>query len=286
MDMKGKSGTVGAIVLLAVLAGGSGILAYRMHSEERATRDSLEKLQSAQQSSQTELDNLKKASDSLQAKANECATSLDAEKATREQTEKLANDTAKNLDATRSELDDLRKEHAENEKRAAAFKAISDKLRKMIDAGKLDVKLRGGQMVVKLPAEVLFASGSAELSKDGQGPLSEIASVLKQFSDRRFLVAGHTDNVPVTDKRFKNNWELSVERALSVVDFLVGKGMKPSKLVAAGHGEFEPVATNGTEAGRKENRRIEIILLPNLAPLPPSPEPAGSVQPAATKAPK
>jgi chemotaxis protein MotB len=143
----------------------------------------------------------------------------------------------------------------------------------MIDSGKLQVTLKHGRMVVKLPAGVLFASGSAELSKEGQTALSEVASILKQLHDRRFMVAGHTDNVPVgPPSPFKNNLELSTARALTVVAQLVSAGMNPARLVAAGYADHEPEHPNATEAGRQENRRIEIVLLPNLAELPPVPE--------------
>jgi chemotaxis protein MotB len=86
------------------------------------------------------------------------------------------------------------------------------------------------------------------------------------------MVAGHTDNVPVTPPSpFKNNLELSTARALTVATQLVSAGMNASRLVAAGYSEFEPVRENTTEAGRQENRRIEIVLLPNIAELPPTP---------------
>ena len=94
----------------------------------------------------------------------DCTTARDADKAKREETEKLAQDTANNLSATKAELDELRQEHADKEKRLAVFKALGERLRKMIDAGKLDVTVRHGRMIVKLPAEVLFASGSSQLS--------------------------------------------------------------------------------------------------------------------------
>ena len=154
----------------------------------------------------------------------------------------------------------------------------------MIDAGKIQVVIRQGRMIVKLPAEILFASGSADLSKEGQPALAEVAAVLKQFPDRRFMVAGHTDNVPIGPSRFKDNWELSTARSVTVTEFLISVGMKPNHLVAAGYGEFDPVRSNTSDGGRKENRRIEIVLLPNLAEIPQLPvEPAASASAAAAK---
>ncbi len=284
MGTSGRAGSTVAIVILTVIAGGAGYAAYHLRGEAHGVKNQLEIVRTEQRNTTDALEKEKKSTETTQGKLADCATALEAEKSNREQTEKLATDTAAHLDATKSELEELRKEHAENEKRLATFKSITDKLSKMIDAGKIQVTVRGGRMFVKLPAEVLFHSGSAELSPDGKPSLGEIAGVLKQFPDRKFMVAGHTDNVPVTDKKFSNNWELSTARALTVTQFLIEKGVKPTSLVAAGYGEFDPTHSNAGEAGRKENRRIEIVLLPNIGSLPRIPaEPAASAQPPAAK---
>src|SRR4029077_1305608 len=139
---------------------------------------------------------------------------------------------------------------------------------KMIDSGKLQVTMRHGRMIVKLPAEILFASGSADVSKGGQAALAEVAGVLKQMPERRFMIAGHTDNVPVgPPSPFKNNLQLSTARAETVTEQLIAAGMNPAHLSASGYSEYEPARENSSEAGRRENRRIEIVLLPNLAEL-------------------
>jgi chemotaxis protein MotB len=176
------------------------------------------------------------------------------------------------LSATRDELNTLRSQREETEKELAAFKDLTAKFQKMIDGGKLNVEIRKGRMSVKLPAGVLFASGSAELSRDGELALMEVAIVLRQLSERKFMVAGHTDNRPLEDSaegnRYRNNWELSTARAVIVTEFLVEARMKPESLVAAGYGQYDPVGDNNSEAGRQKNRRIEIVLLPNLEALP------------------
>jgi len=99
----------------------------------------------------------------------------------------------------------------------------------------------------------------------------EVAVILRQFPDRRFMVAGHTDNQPVKEA-YKDNWELSMARALVVTRFLVEAKMKAQNIVAAGYGEHDPIASNASPDGRRENRRIEIILLPDLSELPTLPE--------------
>lgn len=211
--------------------------------------------------------------DQSRASENNCKTQLgdaldaaSSDRAAREATEKLAADQ---LDASRAELADLRAQQEEIQKRLASFRALTEKFRRMIDSGKLTVILRHGRMVVKMPAGVLFDSGSADLSKEGKDSLREVAGILKTM-DRRFMIAGHTDNQPVmtNDAGHKNNLELSTARALNVAQFLISSGMNPSKLVAAGYAEHEPVRENSTEPGRRENRRIEIVLLPNVTELP------------------
>jgi len=177
------------------------------------------------------------------------------------------------MSATQKELAELRKQHEEAQKRLAAFKALTSRFQKMIDAGKISVSFRNGQMIMKLPSGILFASGRADLSKDGQGTLTEVAGILKEFSDRKFLIAGHTDNVPLPSHgRFKDNWELSTTRALTVARYLVGQGVNSQSLGAAGYAEFDPVASNDSDEGKQENRRIEIVVVPNISEMPKLPE--------------
>ena len=172
------------------------------------------------------------------------------------------------LAASNSQLDELNKQKAQAEARAAVYKSLTDRLRSMIDAGKLSVKIRNGRMLISLPNDVLFDSGSATLKKAGQEAIAQVASVLSTFSDRQFLVAGHTDDQRIHTARFPSNWELSTARAVEVTRFLIEKGMKPQTLGAVGYGEFDPLDANDTEAHRAQNRRIEIQLQPNLSDLP------------------
>jgi chemotaxis protein MotB len=170
--------------------------------------------------------------------------------------------------ATEAELAELRRQKEAAEKRIAAYKALQDKFRKLVDTGKLQVVFRNGQMTLKLPSGILFPSGSDELSKSGQAALGEVVKVLMQFKDRRFVVAGHTDNQPIRTAKFRNNWYLSTARANSVVQYMIKERFPAKNLAAAGYGEFDPVARNDTDASRELNRRIEIILVPNLEELP------------------
>jgi len=193
----------------------------------------------------------------------------DDERTARASVDKVSADAQADLSATKAELEQLRAQRVEAEERLAAMKTMTTRLQKMIDTGKLKVLIRNGRMIVKLPAEVLFASGDAELSAPGQAALTEVCTVLKEFKDRKFMVAGHTDSLAVGASKYKDNWELSTARALNVTQFLIRTGMTPRSLAAAGYGEYDPIAPNATPQGRQENRRIELTLLPNNDELPP-----------------
>lgn len=174
----------------------------------------------------------------------------------------------KDMKATRAQLLKVQEQQARSEQRLAAFRALNQRFRQLVSSGALAVSFRNGQMVLQLPSEVLFASGRAVLSKPGQTALGNVVEVLKAFPDRRFLVAGHTDDRKIRSRRFKSNWHLSTARAVSVVQFMVGAGFAAGNLGAAGYGSFDPVAANDTPENMAKNRRIEIILVPDLSELP------------------
>jgi chemotaxis protein MotB len=168
------------------------------------------------------------------------------------------------LAETKARLEELRKAQAAADQRAQLFKQLAMKFHKMIDSGQLKVRLRDGRMVIELANDVLFDSGQTSIKPDGQKAISDVAAVLRTIGNRRFQVAGHTDNVPITTARFNSNWELSTERAVVVVRFLIGRGLRPDLLSAAGYGEFDPIAPNDSPANKSKNRRIEITLQPNI----------------------
>jgi chemotaxis protein MotB len=175
---------------------------------------------------------------------------------------------AQGLDDTRSRLEELRKQREAVEARLATFRKLVARFQSMIDAGQLSVVVRNGRMLLSLPDAVLFDSGRIDLKAGGAGALSKVAEVLSSLPERNFLVAGHTDDVPIRTPRFPSNWDLSTARAVQVVNYLVKQGMKPQALAAAGYGEFDPLVANDTPEHRAQNRRIEIVLQPNLAELP------------------
>lgn len=171
------------------------------------------------------------------------------------------------LEDAKARLAELRRAQEAADKRAALFADLTKKLQKMIDAGSLTVVMRDGRMVLQLSNDVLFDSGQVKVKPSGRAAIGDLATALKTISDRKFQVAGHTDDVPVKVSGFASNWELSTARAVEVVELLIKDGVKPQALSAAGYGEFDPIAPNTTPIGRTKNRRIEITLVPDLSEL-------------------
>jgi chemotaxis protein MotB len=180
---------------------------------------------------------------------------------------------AVSLQQARARLEELRKAQAAAEARAQLFRDVALRLKRMVDAGELRILLRSGRMVLALPTDVLFDSGKTKVKPKGKEALGQVAAVLATLQGRRFQVAGHTDDEPIRVSGFTSNWELSVERGVAVVAFLIESGMRPETLSAAGYGEFDPVTANDSPEHKAQNRRIEITLQPNIDELVAVPQP-------------
>ena len=165
-------------------------------------------------------------------------------------------------------LAEVSRRRAEADRRVAEFKGLLGRFKSLIDAGTLKVTINDGRMVLQLPSDVLFDSGSARLSKVGKAAIEEVTGVLKEVPGRRYQIEGHTDNVPIHNPLFRSNWELAAARGLGVLRAMVDGGMDATLVSAASYGEFHPTANNDAEAGRRVNRRIEIIVVPDLSLLP------------------
>ena len=179
----------------------------------------------------------------------------------------VVDDTA--LKACESERDALAQENerlgALAKERAELLESLRRDLDDLIAKGVLTIEIRRGRLVLVLPNKVLFPSGESKLTPEGAATIKSIGERLKSVESRRFLVAGHTDNVaPKTTATFKTNWELAHLRGMSVLRVLLEGGMKPTALGATSYGEFDPVASNDTDEGQAKNRRTEIILVPDL----------------------
>jgi chemotaxis protein MotB len=150
---------------------------------------------------------------------------------------------------------------------SAAQRSLQERMGDEIRRGDILVQNIDGELKVKLADQILFASGDAELSRRGQAVLRRVAETLVGLDDHVIEVSGHTDATPVSERiaeRFATNWELSTARATDVVRFLEDECAVPGeRLVATGYSHFRPVADNGSAAGRRRNRRIELTLRPN-----------------------
>ena len=129
----------------------------------------------------------------------------------------------------------------------------------------LEVYIKDGNVYVSMQEKLLFKSGSAEVDPKGKEALKALAEVLNKTLNVSVLIEGHTDNVPIKTKLFKDNWDLSTARATSIVRILtLDNGFDANRITAAGRANFHPVKPNDTEVGRSSNRRTEVILSPDL----------------------
>lgn len=146
--------------------------------------------------------------------------------------------------------------------------ALTTKLTRSLDSDEMqevNVKVLKGVVYISLADNMLFQSGSYEVNSRAMETLGKIAKIIKDYGDYDVLVEGNTDPVPISRTNIRNNWDLSALRASSIVQVLQNDfGINPSRLTAAGRGEFNPIADNSTELGRQRNRRTEIIITPKL----------------------
>jgi chemotaxis protein MotB len=191
-------------------------------------------------------------------------------------------DRGANLDNLNQSLAEQRKaleEYARRTEQLDAirkrFELLQTKLQKLTQLG-LKVEVRNNRMLIQLPGDVLFDSGQDKLKAEGSKILMQVADVIGKDADlskRRFQVAGHTDSKPLAGGVFKDNWGLSTMRARSVLLLLtspldaktgLGGGLSPANWSAAGYADTDPVASNDSEEGRKKNRRVELVVQPDV----------------------
>lgn len=129
----------------------------------------------------------------------------------------------------------------------------------------LSVEIKNGKVYVSMSDKLLFKSGSASVETKGKEAIKVLADVLSKNQDIDILIEGHTDNIPIRTAVYRDNWDLSVGRATSIVRILIDDyKIDPKRLTASGKGEFSPRALNDSPEGRASNRRTEIILSPKL----------------------
>ena len=163
---------------------------------------------------------------------------------------------------TINELQDMM--NAQNAKVQNLLSSVKDALLGF-NSDELTVTEKNGKVYVAMSDKLLFQSGSAKVDKRGKEALAKLAEVLNKQNDIDVYIEGHTDSKPINTAQFKDNWDLSVIRATSVVRILTKDyGVNPLQIQPCGRGEFMPVADNETADGRSKNRRTEIIMAPKL----------------------
>jgi chemotaxis protein MotB len=172
--------------------------------------------------------------------------------------EKLLSDREKTLDEMRQVI--ARQDSITNRLNSILRNALLG-----FNSDELSVEIKNGKVYVSMSDKLLFQSGSSAVETKGKEALKLLAGVLEKNSDIDILVEGHTDNVPIKTPVYKDNWDLSVARATSIVRILTTDyKITPTRFTASGRGEFFPKADNETVDGRAKNRRTEIILSPKL----------------------
>ncbi|MFZ4700724.1 MAG: OmpA/MotB family protein [Candidatus Methylumidiphilus sp.] len=148
-----------------------------------------------------------------------------------------------------------------------AERQINQQLSAEVQADTVKIIQLQDRLRVTMEDQLLFPEGGWEVHASGKAVLDKIVPALQSATSHRVEVEGYTDNVPIgahLQHRFPTNWELSAARATEVVKYLQKKGVDPSRLTAAGHGEYQPLGSNSTPAGRQANRRTDIDLMPIL----------------------
>jgi chemotaxis protein MotB len=240
------------------------LAATRSESEQTATR-----MQRELEQVRTELEQTRRTLEQRVTQLGEDARNLENEN---NRLGTLLNQRGDEAQLLRTRLESLSALEREISERNRIYEEVIGRFRSLIQGGQLSVSITRGRLAINLPQDILFESGSATIGRDGRATLTEVARVLADISDRSFQVEGHTDNVPIATARFPSNWELAAGRALSVVHLLQEQGVKPENISGAAFGEYQPVSGNEEPTGRRLNRRIEIVMLPNLdviAGLPP-----------------
>lgn len=239
----------------------------QLSQKQRSTEDERQKVQDELNIALKQIADLK---DQLQ----KMGVNLDTINQKLEQTGTANQQLSKSVEELQRALKEYQERAAQLERIKQRFELLRAKLQKLTDLG-LKVEIRRNRMVIRLPGDVLFASGDDKLSKEGDKVLDAVADVIrndKQLAGRYFQVAGHTDNKPLKGGRFGDNWGLSAMRARQVLLYLVapvdakegGGGLTSERLHVAGYGDTDPVAKNDTDDGRKQNRRVELVLMPDV----------------------
>lgn len=236
-----------------------------LQAEYQTTRDGLLECNTKSKSMTYVISDLKKQNEELKKSLADMKSTLDQSMANNQQGNVNIAKLVDEINASNKYIKELISAKSKSD---SLNIALTNKLTRSLTNDELkdvDVKVLKGVVYISLADNMLFKSGSYEISDRAMETLSKIAKIIKDYSDYDVLVEGNTDNVPISRTNIRNNWDLSALRASSVVQCLQNDfGINPSRLSAAGRGEFNPIADNDSEVGKQRNRRTEIIITPKL----------------------
>ena len=166
----------------------------------------------------------------------------------------------------RSDIEKIQALSEQLDELASTKRLLEERLKQEIADKQVRLEMAEKGLVITFVADVLFDSGKADLKADSYSVLDKVSRVLlENVPSNNIGIEGHTDNVPIKFSGWKSNWELSTARALSVLHYLVDKkDILPKRVQAIGYGEYRPIASNDTKEGRRLNRRVEIVILPQV----------------------
>ncbi len=250
------------LILLAVLSSTvGGCISLKKHEAEldavqgqlEATRNELQAEGDARSQAERDIAGLQAELDAAQAELDRYVT--------------LAGDLETQVEDVQAALQELQARQARAQEMLASYTRLAERFRSLIDAGTLELRMVDGRMLVELATDILFPPGSARLSRDGRTAVRQVGEVLTTVEDRDFQVVGHTDDRPIHTEAFPSNWHLGAVRAIAVTQLLIEAGMPEGRLTVASAASHQPIADNRTPGGRAANRRIEIIVQPDLSVL-------------------
>lgn len=242
--------SVWSVVAVGGLAFLSGCVSQGKYDALQSERDELLSLSSDQRQKLDAQDNLVKQLESRLGKATTNKAELD-----------------RSLAETRQALADMARRKEQMEKELRDFRSLTTGLKSMIDTGSVTVRFVKGRMVVSLGSDVLFPSGSAKLSPEGVEAVKQVTQQLTRIQGKDIQIEGHTDNVRIKTAAFPSNWELASARALTVVNNMVAAGFPVDRVSAASYADTRPEGDNATAEGKARNRRIDMVIVPDLSKL-------------------
>lgn len=179
------------------------------------------------------------------------------------------NDLKSQIDNLNSEIADLKKLNEKQKAELARMENQANDLEKQLEdeikKGEIRLKKSKNRLIINIDDRISFDSGRADLKKEVRPSLKKIREILAQYPEYNIIVEGHTDDVPIKTKQFRDNWELSTERALAVLYYILeDPTLKPERFSATGCGQYRPIVPNDSKENRALNRRVDIIVVPSF----------------------